>query len=410
MSEKILVVDDLEPARHALARELNDAGFETIEAESGEAGWVQFHLHRPDVVVSDVSMPNGTGLDLLGRIRSESDVPVVLFTAFGSVRSAAKAIKSGADDFVASDATTLDELVHAVSRAISDRTSSGKGDEFAQRFHGRSPEMQRVRERLAGLAPLKNPVLVTGPRGSGRDFAVRTLHELGASGHGTLVRISAERAETQMHIPDCSAIYLDGIERFEEHVQSFWCRYIRDSEGRSFDGTPRVFASSLTLSEEAEALPASKRILFDSMRRYSLSLPSLRGAGQDIVDIAQALVARGGKQVGRRVKLSPAALRFLTSQPFPGNVSQLEDVITRCIAFTRGGFIRREVVEEVITEQEESLETIREQHADRERRELIQAIRETGGNISRTAKRLGRSRAAVYRLIEKHQIPVRSRR
>ena len=411
MPERILVVDDLEPARHALARELNDAGFDTIEAESGETGWNQFHLHRPDVVVSDVSMPDGTGLDLLSRIRSESDVPVVLFTAFGSVRSAASAMKKGADDFVASDATTLDELVEAVHRAISDRAAPDEeNDAFAERFPGRSPEMKRVRERLAGLAPLKHPVLVSGPQGSGRDFAVRALHELGVSGHGTPVRIAADRAESKMLIPDCSAIYLDGIEGFPERAQSFWSRYIQDSAARSFDGTPRIFASSLERSEEAGTPTTEEGILFESMRRYSLSLPSVRGTSEDFVDIAHALVARAGERIGRRVKLSPAAVRFLTTQSFPGNMAQLEDVITRCIAFTRGRIIRREVVEDVITEQEESLETIRKRRADQERAELLQAIRETGGNISRTAKQLGRSRAAVYRLIEKHKVPVRSRR
>lgn len=409
MPAKVLVVDDLDPARQALSRELNDAGFETVEAASGETGWAQFCLHRPDVVVSDVSMPRGNGIDLLGRIRAQSDVPVVLFTAFGSIRSAATAFKSGADDFIASDETAVDELVLAVSRAVSDRRASAAKDDFATRFHGRSDEVLRLRERLAGLAPLRNPVLVAGPAGSGRDLAVRSLHELGTSGHGTLVRISADRAEGQMIIPDCSAIYLDGIERFPARAQSFWSHYLRDSEGRAFDGDPRVFASSLDLPDELDDPDRSDPLLPELMRRYSITLPPLRAIAQDIPEIANAMVARGCEQVGRRVSLSPAARIFLASQMFPGNAAQLEQILDRCIAFTRSRMIRRDVVEDVMAELEESLERIRVNHANRERDELILAIREAGGNITRAAERLGRSRGAVYRLIDKHQIPIRSR-
>lgn len=409
MPAKVLVVDDLEPARQALSRELNDAGFETVEAASGETGWAQFCLHRPDAVVSDVSMPQGNGIDLLGRIRDQSDVPVVLFTAFGSIRSAATAFKSGADDFIASDETAVDELVLAVSRAVSDRRASAAKDDFASRFHGQSDEMLRLRERLAGLAPLPNPVLIAGPAGSGRDLAVLSLHELGSSGRGTLVRISADRAEGQMIIPDCSAIYLDGIERFPARAQSFWSHYLRDSEQRSFDGDPRIFASSLEIPDTLDDPSGSDPLLSERMRRYSITLPPLRAIAQDIPGIANAMVARGCEKVGRRVSLSPAARIFLANQIFPGNAAQLEQILDRCIAFTRGRMIRRDVVEDVLAELEESLERIRVNHANRERDELILAIREAGGNITRAAERMGRSRGAIYRLIDKHQIPIRSR-
>ena len=116
MSAKILVVDDLDPARQALVQELSDAGFQTVEAESGDTGWAQFNRHRPDLIISDVSMDGGTGMDLLRRVRSQSDIPVVLFTAFGSVRSAANAFRDGADDFIASNESSIQQLVDAGKR------------------------------------------------------------------------------------------------------------------------------------------------------------------------------------------------------------------------------------------------------------------------------------------------------
>jgi two-component system response regulator GlrR len=385
MLGKVLVVDDLERARRALASELTDAGFEVIEAEDGTDAWEQFRLHRPDAVVTDMVMPNSDGIDLLGRIRSQSDVPVILFTARGSIQTAAIAFKGGADDFVASDEVEIDDLVQAVSRAIAERAVPQPGDGLADRIAGTSPAIQRLRERVAGLAPLRHPVLVCGEQGSGRDLAVDALHELGSSGQGTLVRVPADQADARMTIPDCSAIYLDGIEAFPKHAQSL--------------------NPTATLANTGQI----DQLLRDRMLRYAIELPPLRAIPDDIPAIADSLVERGCERVGRRVRLSPAAREFLAQQRWPGNAAQLEQLLERSIAFTRGRQVRRETVQDVLAELEESLDSIREHHAVLEREALMRAIRDTGGNITRTAETLGKSRGAVYRLIQKHNIPLRRR-
>ena len=409
MMGKVLVVDDLERARRALASELSDAGFEVVEAEDGVEAWEQFRVHRPDAVVTDMVMPNSDGIDLLGRIRSQSDVPVILFTARGSIQTAALAFKGGADDFVASDEVEIDDLVVAVSQAIAERSVPRPGDDLADRIIGRSPAVQRLRERVAGLAPLRHPVLVCGEHGSGRDLAIDAIHELGASGHGTLVRIAADQAEARMTIPNCSAIYLDGIEAFPKHAQSFWTRYVEDCEKRAFEGSPRILASSasptVTLAEGEQI----DQLLREHMLRYAIELPALRTISEDIAAISDSLVDRACERIGRRVKLSPAAREFLTQQRWPGNAAQLEQLLERSIAFTRGRQVRRETVQDVLAELEESLDSIREHHSVLEREALMRAIRDTGGNITRTAEALGKSRGAVYRLIEKHNIPLRRR-
>lgn len=407
MIGKVLVVDDLERARRALATELSDAGFEVVEAEDGLNAWEQFRLHRPDVVVTDMVMPHSDGLDLLGRIRSQSDVPVILFTARGSIQTAARAFKGGADDFVASDEVEIDDLVQTVRRAIAGRSAPRQGDDLADRIVGGSAAIQRLRERIGGLAPLRHPVLVCGELGSGRDLAITALHELGASGHGTLVRIPAEHAAASMSIPDCSAIYLDGIEAFPKHAQSFWTRYLEDCEKRAFQGSPRILASSARPTVSLTSTAQIDQLLLDRMLRYAIELPPLRSIPEDISAIADSLVERGCERVGRRVKLSPAARDFLAQQRWPGNARQLEQLLERSIAFTRGRLVRRETVQDVLAELAESLDSIREHHSVLERESLIRAIRESGGNVTRTAETLGKSRGAVYRLIQKHDIPLR---
>ena len=410
LNRKILVVDDLERPRRALANELVDAGFDVLEAGDGAEAWEQFRSHRPAAVVTDMVMPRSDGIDLLGRIRSQSDIPVILFTSRATVESAAEAFKTGADDYVVSDEASAANIIDALSRAMAGRSTQAAGDELMHRIAGTAPAFVRIRERIAGLAPLRHPVLVCGEPGTGRDTAIGCVHDFGSSGHGSLVRVGFAEAEGKMTVPDCSAIYLDGIERFPDRAQSFWTKYIEDCDSRGFVGSPRILASSSNPSVVLATASQLDQQLRDRMLRYAIELPALRNVRDDIGDIAAALVDRLCDKVGRTVRLSPAAKDYLGTQSWPGNIRQLEQVLERSIAFTRGRQIRRDTVHDVLIEREETLDTIREQHSQLERDSLLAAIRESGGNISRAAEILGRSRGSVYRLIEKHEIPLRRRR
>ncbi len=148
------------------------------------------------------------------------------------------------------------------------------------------------------------------------------------------------------------------------------------------------------------------RELGEALLRFEIELPPLRERSEDVPELAKALVDRIGVSLGRRIGLSAAACEFLMAQRWPGNVAQLEDVLEKVIAFSRGREIRRQAVQEVMADLQESLESIREQHDTRERDALLRAIQDTGGNVSQTAEILGKSRSAVYRLITKHGIPL----
>ena len=141
-----------------------------------------------------------------------------------------------------------------------------------------------------------------------------------------------------------------------------------------------------------------------ALLRFSIELPPLRNRPEDIPDVADALVENIGASVGRKIRLSGAAREFVSTRRWPGNARQLKQLLERAIAFSRGRQIRRQVVEELFSELEQTLASIREQHAIRERAAVLRAIEQTGGNISHTAEILGRSRSAIYRLIRKHGI------
>ena len=136
-------------------------------------------------------------------------------------------------------------------------------------------------------------------------------------------------------------------------------------------------------------------------------MPPLRYRPEDIPEIARSLTERIGLSVGRNlIRLSPAAIEFLSTCRLPGNVTQLHNVLERAVAFSRGRVVRRQTIQDVFSDLEDSVATIREQHEALEHQRLIQALHETGGNISQTAEMIGKSRAAVYRRIHKHGIPL----
>ncbi len=409
MRGTILVVDDRARARRALANELEDAGFAVIEAGDGEEAWERFLGDAPDAVITDMVMPRSDGLELLSRIRSRSDVPVILFTARGSVESTAAAFKRGADDFISSPDMSVESLVDTISRAVRGRRPSSDASQLEGRFAGSSKPMHRLLGRIAGLAPLRTPVLVRGEPGSGRDTVVRAIHETGSTAEFDLTYLDPRSFTPGDPLPRSGAVYLDGIERFSGPAQSYWSEQVAAAEQRGFADGPRIFASTPDGLGHTDMETLVYQELRDVLSRFTLELPPLRSIQDDIPPIADALVSRIGAQMGRKIRLSPSARDFLATQRWPGNVRQLEQVLERAVAFSRGRQIRREVVKDVLADMEESLATIREQHSALERDALLRAIRDTGGNITQTAEILDKSRSAIYRLIEKHGIALNRR-
>jgi DNA-binding NtrC family response regulator len=404
MPRTVLVVDDQALPRQALAGELADAGFAVIEAADGEEAWQRFSESVPDVVVTDLVMPKSDGLELLSRIRERSEVPVILFTARGSIQNATAAMKAGAQEFVASPDVALDELVQLVRDAAERPLSNSEHPDLERRFVGDSRALKRLRERLAGLASLRTPVLVCGEAGSGRAAAVAALHELGVSSGGNLVRLSPDAPRLDNRLPPPAAVFLAGIDEFPDAAQRDWTERLLAAERDDWKRGPRVFASAIdapaVLAKDSHFERGPGRALL----RFAVELPPLRTIREDIPAIARHLALQVGIRLGRTIGLSPAAQQLLADQRWRGNAAELARLLERAITFSRGRQIRRELVADLLRELEEDIGTLRAQRAARERDQLIRALRETGGNISRSAEILNRSRSAIYRLIEKYEI------
>jgi len=150
--------------------------------------------------------------------------------------------------------------------------------------------------------------------------------------------------------------------------------------------------------------PAFHPGLLAALRRFPIEIPPLRDRPEDLGPIATAIVGRLAKSMGRRVSLSAEALSLIGHRRWCGNVDQLERLLERAVAFTTDGPVDVRLLVELIGEVENGLGAIRRLRVQRERETLVATLRRTGGNVSRTAVLLGRSRGAVYRLMAKHGV------
>jgi DNA-binding NtrC family response regulator len=302
----------------------------------------------------------------------------------------------------------VDDLVALVASAVEGGRAGGNTSDIASRLPGKSPQMYRVRERVAGLAPIWTPVLVTGEPGTGRRTVAQALHDYGVTAGAEFHHVACTHDTASLFLPAAGALYLDGIDALPSRVQSQLVDHLVEVEAAGFGPGLRILAST---SENLSSLAGSGR--FDSslallLLRFHIHLPPLRARTTDIPELAANLVQKIGGSVGRaRVRLTPAASAHLAVCHWPGNIKQLEQVLERAIVFCPGTQIKQDVIDDLVQETEDSLASIREQHERMEREQLLDTIHKTGGNISQTAELLGKSRSAIYRLIDKHRIPLR---
>jgi DNA-binding NtrC family response regulator len=399
----ILVVDDQESSRQLLAGELEGAGYAVVEAEDGVEGWARFCSNQPDLVITDLSMPRCDGHDLLCRIRDRSSVPVIMMSANASLEQAVRALKAGASDFVSSERTDLTDLIGRAGKVFDERPAEREEGELEQRLAGSSDSIVRVRARISGLAPLAHPVLVLGEAGTGRHTVVRALHELGSTAEGALVRVDCSSWDSARGLPRASAVHLDEVDRLNVGAQAFWADVALGRGRVASQAVPRILASTSSCLDalgDAGFHPGLLAVL----TRFPIELAPLRDRPDDIVQVADVLVRRLAGSMGRTARLSVSSRALLVGRRWPGNLKQLERLLERAIAFCPSGALEPSLLVELLDEFEDELGSLRRRRIQGEREALLDALRASGGNVTRASEILGRSRGAVYRLMEKHAV------
>ncbi len=448
----VLIVDD-EPAVLFMLRELlAERGIVVRAASSGmqaaalsDAG----ELDELDLVLTDFSMPDLDGLALLARIRTRNpELPVVLLTARGSERLAVRAIKEGAFDYVPKP-FDIDELEAVVERAIELSVLKREARRAAAQtllgrpLVGRAPAFRKIVDRALRVAKRDVPVLVRGETGTGKELLAALLHAGSARASKPFVRfncasIALELAESELfgHVRGAfsgatsshrgffasahgGTLVLDEIGELPARLQPKLLRALQSGEiqpvGASAIERVDVRVVACTHRDLLADCKAGRfrEDLYYRLAVVELEMPALRERAEDIPLLAELFARAAAERFGLEgISLTPALLRALRERPYPGNVRELENLMTRLVALSDGGGLDVQELQALAQPPasttnalaSESSGTFRAQVERLERTLLTQALADAAGNQSEAARRLGLSRATFLDKLKRYAI------
>jgi two-component system response regulator PilR (NtrC family) len=396
MAPTILLADDQSSTRAHLAGRLLDAGFAVVEARDGLEAWDQFVAHGPDLVLTDLRMPRCDGLELLERVRAQSAVPVIILTAYGDVPTAVRAMKAGAEEFLSFDGLDVSQLVERIHRLVRSSAGGDLARALDRRIVGDSRGMRRARERIAGLLAVRTPVMIVGEPGTGRRHVARAMHDLGSDADAEFIHVVCAQDPPPGRLLRRGTVYLDQSQLLSAENQRRWLGW---SE-RSARGEPvaRVISSSTPLPD-AERLAILARLrspIAEQATRLRVVLPRLADRLEDLPALCNHLIEQHASDLGRpQIELDSGALEVLRGYPWPGNVRELAEVLELLVAFAPRLRVGADAVADAMRQAHQEVSDFREQRDRQQRDELVAALRESGGNLTHAADRLGISRGAV---------------
>lgn len=365
----VLIVDDDPAMGEMLASMLGEAGYQTDTASSAPEAAEVAATTDFDVVLSDIKMPGGSGIDLVGQMRDlRPETPVVLMTAFGSIDSAVEAMQAGAFDYVTKP-FKRDEILVVMERAAErralvnenrrlraavDRTKS-MGD-----LVGESPAMRDIYALVRRVADSSSSVLITGESGTGKEVVARTLHFSGARREGPFVPVNctaipeglleselfghvrgaftgATTAKTGLFVKaNHGTLFLDEIGDMPGSLQSKLLRVLQDQEIRPVGSTEsikvdvRIVSATHQNLREKIAAGEFRQDLYYRLNVIPVHIPPLRERPEDVARLANVFMERHAN--GRTTQVADTALRRLMQCRWEGNARELENVVERSLA------------------------------------------------------------------------------
>ncbi|HEX7685175.1 MAG TPA: sigma-54 dependent transcriptional regulator [Trinickia sp.] len=369
----VLIVDDDPETREALVSIIAADGLTTATAGDLREARIQLVRQTPDVVFTDLQLPDGSGVDLFEDLDPRSGVEIIVITGHATVESAVTALKMGATDYLVKPINmqrvkaVLDRLPRAGDLKAQIGTLRGELRRMG-RFGfmlGSSPAMQSVYDQIGRVAPTAASVLLVGESGTGKEVAAQTIHELSLRRkHAFLAvncgAISPNLIESEMFGHERGSftgadrqhkgyferasggtIFLDEITEMPAELQVKFLRvletgmFMRVGTTKEIETDVRVIAATNRDPEEAVLEGKLRLDLYHRLNVFPISLPPLRERGNDVWLLAQAFLEELNDRHGTRKQFPPAVRDMMLSYPWPGNVRELKNYVQR--AFIMAG-------------------------------------------------------------------------
>jgi len=386
----ILIIDDDVASCRTLELHFRRYGHILALAHTFESGLAAAELRLPDLVVLDIRMPGGSGLDGLPRLKQRlPDTPVIMITAFHDMDTTIEAMKRGADDYI-DKPIDLDELDAAVTKALARTHRSGSemriiGDNASvtarKAMVGRSAAMKQVFKTIGLIATSPATVLITGESGTGKEMVARALHSAGPNAAGPFVAVNCaalvetlleseifghergaftgalNRKQGKFAQARDGTILLDEIGEISLSVQAKLLRVLQEKEFVPVGGTAVersnarvVAATNANLAQWVDA-GRFREDLYYRLQVMTIRMPALRERKSDLDDLIPVLLARANRELQRTVSgLADDVIERLHAYHWPGNVRELENVLMKAVALCPGDTLTADLLPAAIRE------------------------------------------------------------
>jgi two-component system, NtrC family, response regulator AtoC len=442
----VLIADDEANLRKVLAAMLRREGYEVLTAADGAEALDLMGKTRVDVVLTDLRMPRLDGMELLRRVLVEyRGTPVVMLTAHGTVDTAVTAMKLGAFDYL-SKPYDQDELQMIIKKAATaaDLSVEEPEGEPEGRFGmiGASVTLEEVFRTIEKVAASPSTVLIYGESGTGKELIAEALHNNSPRADKAFIKINCaaiprDLIESELfgyekgaftgavsskpgrfELADQGTLFLDEIGTIPLEMQVKLLRAIQEQTFERVGGVSTIrvdvrliAATNSNLKEEAEA-GRFREDLYYRLNVVPITLPPLRERVEDIPALVTHFLRKYNKRLNRNVeRVTDEAVALLRIYQWPGNIRELENVMERAVLFAEGGVVTEDELPDALREPESSskppqapmaktpigpLKEIVRQHTESLEKDLItRALEETGGNVTKAARRLEISRKSL---------------
>ncbi len=447
MAPRILIVDDEVDQCHLLGRFLEKLGYSVSTAGSVAEGEGVFQSCGFDVVILDLRLPDGDGIELLRRLRAvDPDVGAVILTAYGTISSAADGIKAGAAEFLEKP-VELSQLEAIVKRLVEHKQVVMENralvetvrEQFPLDVVAESGEMQSILNIIARVAPTDTPVLITGESGTGKELVARLIHQGSGRKDKPFVAINCaaipetlleselfgyepgaftgarKRQYGKFEMASGGSVFLDEIGDFQPMLQAKLLRFLEDGTFFRLGGNEPIHPDVRIISATNRDIDGMVREgkfredLFYRLNLIRIHIPPLRERPEDMLKLADGLLRQFARKHGKSVKgFTREARDRMLRYSWPGNVRELRNAVERAVILTRTEFIEADLMpapgrdEERHPESGTELKTL----AEVERDYILKVLRLCNNNQSEAARILGIHRNTLRNKIKEYDIKV----
>jgi two-component system, NtrC family, response regulator HydG len=451
MAQLLLIEDDLTFSR-ILEGFLSKQGYKILLARKGKEGLETFSQNPVDLVLLDYRLPDGLGTDLLEAMKEQKpEVPVIIMTGFNDIKTAVKAIKMGALDYITKPVNP-DELlmrleeglkpsvIKEVNVKVMRSRSVTQSDQFIK---GNSVSSDQLHKYIELVAPTNMSVIIEGESGTGKEYVARTIHKLSARSQGPFQAVdcgalSKDLAASELfgHLKGSftgafqdkmgqfeaasgGTLFLDEVGNLSYTVQVQLLRAIQERVVSPIGSNKPVPVDVRIITATNDSLSDSvkngsfREDLYHRLNEFKMDVPPLRERRDDIVEFAEHFREQANVELNRATtNFHPEVLAVFQSYAWPGNLREMKNVVKRSVLLTPAGEIHKETLpQEMIqalfaTVGESAGTDLKAQQELREKELIIKTLHEVKYNKSKAARLLNIDRKTLYLKLEKYAIDI----